>query len=163
MVGIPKVPEELFAAFQAEKTRHRPSWFMRMTPNTVVVIGMVSGIAQEARILLKTSWNPAERIDLEDAREKLNDHTMEKINATSMGITDWALVCTWAYTPEVKAKMEGIRQTVLTQAGIAFPTSGATSEISVGKEHRAGESTLTEEDMSTLTDILHEHGGPRGI
>lgn len=59
--------------------------------------------------------------------------------------------------------MKGIRQAFLTQAGIAFPPSGAASEVAGGKGRRAGEFELTEEEMRTLTAMLHKHGGPRGI
>lgn len=59
----------------------------------------------------------------------------------------------------MNAIIKAVKQAVLTQTGIAFPPSGTASK----KGADQGAFTLTEEKMRTLTDMLHEHGGPQNI
>lgn len=50
-----------------------------------------------------------ERIGLIAARTTIDEYTMEKINATSIRIADWLLVCAWAHTPEIEPIMKEIQ------------------------------------------------------
>lgn len=55
-----------------------------MTPNTILVIGMVGGIAQQALILFMMIRNLAERLDLAANRKTVKNLALENTNATCM-------------------------------------------------------------------------------
>lgn len=57
--------------------------------------------------------------------------------------------------------MSGVKQEVQVQTGLDFDPGGAAVELGGGKGRRAGDSSLSEEYVRTLAEMLDAHGAGR--
>lgn len=116
MVWVPQIPR--IATGPLPGGRETSEY--KRARDRVLIICMVAAIAQEARVLLETIRNSAERLYLANTRTTLDGYVKEKLNATRIGIEVWPLVCAWDYTPEIAPIMDGVRSEVQVQAGSHF-------------------------------------------